>query len=103
MRLIVSEKVRHEVLAFYAQALALHPSLDEAVVVKKIDRLFESLNFLSIFPEAYGYSRVRKDWQEAGYREFLCEDFHFAYEICTDADGEACVLVVDAVHSLLNH
>lgn len=103
MRLIVSEKARHEVLEFYAQALTRHPSLDEAVVVKKIERLFESLNFLSVFPEAYGYARVRTDWVEAGYREFLCEDFHFAYEICTDADGETCVLVADAVHSLLNH
>lgn len=103
MKLIVSPKVRHEILAFYAEALKRYPTLDESVIRKKVDRLFDSLGALTQYPGAYASARVRPDWKSAGYREYLCEDFHFAYEICLDIDGEECILVVDAVHSLLNH
>lgn len=39
----------------------------------------------------------------AGWREFICEDFHVAYEICTDENDEDYVWVRDAEHSLLYH
>ena len=37
----------------------------------------------------------------SSWREYICEDFHFAYEICEDDNGEDYVWVRDAVHSML--
>ena len=36
-----------------------------------------------------------------GIHEFICEDFHFAYQVYRLEDGEMIVRVHDAVHSLL--
>ena len=40
----------------------------------------------------------KNNWQD-----FICEDFHFAYEVVLDKDGQEVVFVRDAVHSLLYH
>lgn len=103
MRLVVDKRVYEKVIHFYDVAIDLHPSLDEIMVLRKEKRLFESLQFLTIFPKAYGFAKHNQAWEEAGYREFICEDFHFAYTIRTLKSGEQVVLVVDAVHSLLYH
>ena len=44
---------------------------------------------------------MKQDWIEAGWQEFVCEDFHFAFEYGHDQYGEEVVYVHDAVHSLL--
>lgn len=103
MILIVSKRVVDVIDEFYLAAMALHESLDAETVHKKKQRLIDSLNFLTMFPEAYGCARVKKEWREYGYREFLCEDFHFAYTISRNEKGDKVIRVVDAVHSLLNH
>ena len=36
-------------------------------------------------------------------QEFICEDFHFAYTIVENEDGEELVLIEDACHSFLYH
>lgn len=103
MRLVVSKRVVSAIDEFYLAAMRLHDTLDINTVLKKKQRLLESLEFLTIFPEAYGYARVRKEWCDAGYRVFISEDFYFAYTIRMIEGEEPVVLVVDAVHSLLNH
>lgn len=103
MRLVVSKKVAEKVAAFYDYAIEHHPSLDRNTVIRKEKRMMESLQFLTIFPEAYGFARFNQEWVKAGYREFVCEDFHFAYTIRSLKSGERVVLVMDATHSLLYH
>ena len=103
MRVFVDKKVKAVLDSFYTAALKLHVSLDEEVVVQKKDRLLDSLESLGAFPSKYPLSRVHREWIQKGYREFIVEDFHFAYEVCEDEEGLPFVWVHDAVHSLLNH
>lgn len=77
--------------------------MDEKVVEKKKDRLYQSLASLSITATIYPLARVKSDWVEAGYREMICEDFHFAFDLVDIDNGETIVYVFDAVHSLLNY
>ena len=46
---------------------------------------------------------MKQEWADAGWQEFICEDFHFAYESGFDASGEEVVYVHDAIHSLNYH
>lgn len=103
MRLIISSRVIGIIDSFYLASMTLHESLDENTVMKKKQRLLDSLAFLTIFPKAYGYARFKREWVRFGYREFISEDFHFAYVIRTLESGEKVVMVMDAVHSLLYH
>lgn len=103
MRLIIEDHVFEKVRLFYDVAIELHPTLDEATVLRKERRLIDSLQFLTLFPEAYGFARHNETWRDAGFREFVCEDFHFAYTIRVLKSGERIVIVKDAVHSLLYH
>lgn len=57
---------------------------------------------LGDYPTIYPIARLNSQWRVKGYREYICEDFHFAYEI-VDVEGEFVVYVVDAVHGLLYH
>ena len=103
MEVYIDKEVHEELVFFYQAALKKHETLDEATVVNKVNRLYDALDTLSetagIFPRA----RLNEDWILKGYREFLCEDFHFAFQIYTLDDGESIVRVHDAVHSLLYH
>lgn len=103
MRLVISKKVNQKILQFYAYAIANHPTLDINTVTLKQQRLFDELEALTIFPQAYAIARYRKDWKDAGYRVFLCEDFHFAYTVRKLRSGEEVVIVVDVEHSYLYH
>ena len=82
-------------------ALKKHEALDEATVVNKIHRLYDALDTLSETAEIFPRARLNEDWISKGYREFLCEDFHFAYQIYELDDGERIVRVHDAIHSML--
>ena len=103
MKVFIDEQVHQEIESFYQVALSLHETLTEETVMRKMQRLYQSLNSLGDYPCLYSSARVKKSWVDAGYREFICEDFHFAYQLCADEDGETFVMIVDAVHSLLNH
>ncbi len=46
---------------------------------------------------------MKQEWADAGWQEFICEDFHIAYESGFDASGEEIVYVHDAIHSLNYH
>lgn len=103
MRVKISDRVHISIREFYEQSLILHPSLEENVVYRKIDRLYLSMEALGDYFGIYPIARFRRDWQMNGYREFIVEDFHFAYRVETLETGENVVVIYDAVHSLLYH
>ena len=103
MRVIIDDRVTQTFDAFYNAAMERHISLSEETVMKKKSRLIESLKSLGDMPVLYDKARLKKEWMSAGWREFICEDFHVAYEICTDENDEDYVWVRDAEHSLLYH
>ncbi len=101
MRVLVENKVRECIDTFYIAAMVNHPSLSEETVMNKKQRLISSLQSLGEMPTLYAKSRLKEEWIRNGWREFLCEDFHFAYEICEDEEEGEFVWIHDAVHSLL--
>ena len=78
-----------------------HGALDELTIIKKIQRLYDALEALGDYAYIYPLARLKDDWIKKGYREYICEDFHFAYQIYMMDDGERIVRIHDAVHSLL--
>lgn len=67
----------------------------------KIERLTGAMSDLGKHPFIYADARLKKSWVDAGYKETIVEDFHIAYKVETDEDGEQYVAVYDAVHSKL--
>ena len=101
MNIIVEERVHQAIDSFYDAAILKHwHTLSYEVVERKKDRLYDGLeslaNYATIFPQA----RLKPEWIEKGWQEFICEDFHFAYEITVDVRGETVIVIHDAVHSL---
>jgi hypothetical protein len=103
MRVFIDKTVHEKIVDFYEAAMQSHITLDEATVIRKIDRLYDAIESLGIFACIYPIARLKAEWIEKGYREFICEDFHFAFQIYTLEDGEEIVRVHDTVHSLLYH
>ena len=101
MRVVLSNKVHLSIQEFYDAAMERHITLTYETVYMKLDRLYSSLESLGTFPALYAKARLKEEWIKSGWREYICEDFHFAYEICTDENGEDFVWVREAVHSLL--
>lgn len=101
MKVIIEEQVRLSILEFYAISMRLHPSLSEETVLAKVERLIGAMHDLGKHPGIYAEARLKKSWLEAGYRETIVEDFHIAYKIEEDEDGEQYVAIYDAVHSKL--
>lgn len=100
----IDKNVHAEIETFYAISMQLHPSLDEAVVQAKKARLYEAIRSLKVYAYIHPMARYKRAWVDAGYREFIAEDFHFAYQIfLIEETGETVVYVVDACHSLLYH
>lgn len=101
MKVIIEEQVYQSILEFYAISVRLHPTLDEETVMAKIERLVGAMNDLGKHPFLYAEARLKKSWIASEYRETIVEDFHIAYKVETDEDGEQYVAVYDAVHSKL--
>lgn len=101
MRVVIDSKVHASIQEFYDAAMMRHATLDFQTVQKKITRLYDSLETLGSYPALYAKARLKEDWVASSWREYICEDFHFAYEICEDDNGEDYVWVRDAVHSML--
>lgn len=101
MKVYIDRKVHKRIEEFYDVALSNHASLDEVTVLKKVRRLYEALEGLSVYARIYPVARLETEWREKGYREFICEDFHFAYQIYSIEDGTEIVRIHDARHSLL--
>lgn len=103
MKVIIDEHVHQTILEFYAISMRLHITLDEATVMAKVERLIGAMYGLGTFYYIYPEARFKKSWKEAGYREMIVEDFHIAFRIEMDEDGEQYVAIHDAIHSLLYH
>lgn len=103
MRVIVDIKVRQTLYDFYAESIVQHPTLDEAVVHAKIDRLLNAMNKLGDFPDKYPLAKYNQQWKNKRYRDFISENIHIAYKVVKLETGEKVVYVADAEHSLLHH
>lgn len=101
MKVYIEQTVHKQIEQFYEEALLKHDALDELTVTKKIQRLYDALEALGDYAYIYPLARLKSDWIKKGYREYICEDFHFAYQIYVLDDGERIVRIHDAVHSLL--
>ena len=64
--------------------------------------MFKGLKILSL-TQGFSKARLQQEWRANGWRELVIEDFHFAFEVVDNVDGERIVIVRDAIHSLLYH
>lgn len=104
MDVYIDDRVHQVLKEFYQAAMLKHPTLDVVVVQRKVERLYNKVDSLGRFASSLPLARVKTDWIARGYREYIVEDFHFAYQIYTDdASGDSYVYVHDACHSLLYH
>ena len=101
MKVIIEEQVHQAILEFYAISMRLHPTLDEETVLAKVEWLIGAMYDLGKHPFIYADARLKKSWIAAEYKETIVEDFHIAYRVETDEDGEQYVAIYDAVHSKL--
>lgn len=104
MKLVVSHKVHQAIDSFYDAAILRHRhTLSYETVEQKKDRLYDGLESLSDYAAIFPKARLKQEWIDAGWHEFICEDFHFAYERTYDSHGGDLIIIHDAVHSLLYH
>lgn len=103
MKVLISNKARNAIDDFYREALRLHEALDEITVRKKVRRLYAGIRNLESYYGIYPQARFIDEWRQKGYRDFIIEDFHIAYQIRKLQGGESVVYVADACHSLLYH
>lgn len=100
MRIIIDSAVHEAIAEFYHYALDNHLSLSYETVEAKKNRLYDAINSLQNYYRIYPIARLKHEWIEKGWHEFICEDFHFAYAYGRDTFGEIVIYVYDAVHSL---
>lgn len=103
MRVFIDKNVHLSIEEFYDAALLLHNALDEQTILSKVNRLYEAMEALGSYARIYPLARLKGEWIEKEYREFICEDFHFAYQIYMLPNGEEIVRIHDACHSLIYH
>lgn len=103
MRVIIDNEVHLAIEDFYRAAMVKHITLSFQTVEDKKNRLYDAIEDLRFNHRIYPKARLKQDWIDAGWQEFICEDFHFAYESGYDKNGEEVIYVHDAVHSLLYH
>lgn len=103
MRIIIDNEVHLVIENFYRAAMSRHITLGYQTVEDKKNRLYDAIEDLRYNHRIYPKARLKQDWIDAGWQEFICEDFHFAFEMGYDRYGEEVVYVHDAVHSLLYH
>lgn len=102
MTVRIDNNVHAQIEDFYITSVAMHPTLSEEVVQAKKKRLYAALQSLKDYARIYSKARYKRAWRDAGYRELIAEDFHFAYEILiVEETGEEVAYVVDASHSYL--
>lgn len=102
MKVFLDDRVHSAIDSFYDIALTKYiHTLSLETVLNRKRKIYAGLEMLSNPYAKFRIARCRKDWQEKGYHEYLCEGFIFAYMVHTDEDGEPYVWVYDAVHSSL--
>ena len=102
MKVFIDDRVHSTIDRFYDIALTKYiHTLSLETVLNRKRKIYAGLEMLSNPYAKFRKARYRKDWQEKGYLEFVCEGFIFAYMVHRDDDGEPYVWVYDAVHSSL--
>ena len=98
----IDNNVHAQIDDFYFASIMMHHTLSEEIVQAKKERLYNALRSLKDYAHIYPKARYKRAWRDAGYREFIAEDFHFAYEIfIIEETGEEVAYIVDACHSYL--
>jgi truncated hemoglobin YjbI len=100
MIVIIEERVHQVIDEFYDYALAHHEALDYETILKKVNRLYAALESLAVKGLIYPKARLKEEWTKQGYKEFIYEDFHFAFQIYEIENQIKVVRVHDACHSL---
>ena len=100
MKVYIDQQVHWRIEDFYGNARLNHIALDGVSIMTKVDRLYNSLESLGTYARIYPVARFKKEWIDKEYREYICEDFHFAFQIYTLENGTEIVRIHDAVHSL---
>lgn len=103
MRVLIDDNALEGLKEFYQAAMNEHVTLDEDTVVRKINRLFDGIKQLGVFPDKYPLARYKAEWIKQGCRDFIFEDLHVAYKIVRLTTDEKVVYVIDVCHSLLYH
>lgn len=101
MKVHINTGVHQQIHDFYKIAMIKHISLDEITVARKIDRLYKALDSLGLYANSYPLARLKQDWISKGYKEYIYEDFHFAYQVYICDDGSEIVNIHDVCHSYL--
>lgn len=101
MKVLIDNCVHQLIMDFYKIAMIKHISLDEMTVARKIDRLYKALDTLGLYANSYPLARLKQDWIAKGYKEYIYEDFHFAYQVYVRDDSSEIVNVHDVCHSYL--
>lgn len=74
MKVFIDKRVHHCIDEFYDYALLNHEALDEVTIIKKVQRLYDALEALGVYARIYPLARLKKEWTENEYREFICEN-----------------------------
>ena len=102
MKIIVEERVDQAIDAFYDAAILSHwHTLSYETVERKKNRLYDGLESLVHYATIFPKARLKQEWIKNNWQEFICEYFHFAYEITVDVRGEKVIVIHDAVHSFI--
>lgn len=102
MRIIIEPRVHQAIDSFYDAALFHHwHTLSYENVEERKKQLYTGIRSLKEYHSIFGTARLKQEWIEAGWQEFVCNDFHFAYEVLLDKNGETMIIIKDAVHSMM--
>lgn len=104
MRVVIDDNALDGIKEFYRASMEEHITLSEQTVVEKVNRLFDEIAQLGVFPNKYPKARYIKRWINQGCRDFVFEDLHVAYKVVKLKEtGEQIVYVIDVCHSLHYH
>lgn len=101
MRVVIDPLVYNVLDEFYQASREAHVTLGLSECLDKINRLEQSMLRFADYAEVFHKEPYRHDWREAGYYEYVIEDFHFAYRVYLLPNGEKVLRYHDAVHSFL--
>ena len=97
----IEDEVFEDLENFYEYNLEKHPTLDEATVLNKEQRLIKALYQLGTYALTNHTMTKHIPWIRKGYKDYYVEGFHFGYRIETLPSGERVVVVYEACHELL--
>jgi len=97
----IDDGVFLDLTEFYEISLKKYPTLDEATVLKKEQRLIRALKDLGKYALTDHREVRHLLWIQKGYKDYYVDGFHFGYKIETLPSGESVVVVYEALHELL--